>query len=361
MTGDGTEASPYVVTSVADFMQLDGKGGYAVLANDIDFAPAGLGDSYTSISTAGESGGGLIFDGQGHSIKNFYQKTSGNGGLFSSFYGTFKNCKIVDAYILATGSGNVGILTSSFVTTYNTVTHTVSDVTITGLINATGSANVGGMAGTMTHLVTLTNCKVVVNINATSNRAGGFVGDSGYKSNYHYLTFKNCISACRINGGIYVGGYIGFASTNGKFTFDECISQCDLRGAHYHYGYCNYSSAYYTNCASICSMKNATTAAYGYGESLGKTIQSYSKCVFDNCSQVYGICGRGTLVQSYSACSMKNMPEDAAAYGLGSSCTIDISYYDADIFTATEGGDDGAVSTTELKSADWLREQGWAI
>lgn len=354
MTGDGTQSNPYTVASVADFAELNGKSGYVVMTADIDFNSAGGRENFSSVVCSDS----IYFDGQGHIIRNFYQKTSGDGGLFKNFKGTFKNCRVLDAYILSTGFiCYVGII-SNYITTGSAF----SDVTITGIIDAVNeSCNTGGFAGTAENNIEFTDCKSVLNIQA-SQYAGGFLGNFYYSANGKNVIFKNCVSACRIYRGKTVGGYIGEAYTNDKFTFDNCISQCYFRGAKTQSGFTNAtSSAYATfiNCASICTMTRAEYA-YGIAYSINNCIQSYSKCIFDSCKKTFGI-GNGTINQSYAACTLKNVPEGAENYGLIRDGSIYISYYDSDIFAATEGGTYGAATTEQLKSAEWLREKGWAI
>lgn len=348
MTGSGTADNPYTVASVADFRALDDKSGYVVMTDDVDFNSAGGRVSFAPIICSNT----IHFDGQGHIIRNFYQETSGDGGLFKYFTGDFKNCRILDAYILAIGGGNIGIISNSI-----SLGSSFSNVTITGMINATsGSCNTGGFGGKADKNITFTDCKSVLNIQA-QNYAGGFLGTYIYNANGGNTSFKNCISACRIYKGSHVSGYIGYASTNDDFDFNGCISQCDFRGGTKHSGFMIGRLATYTNCASICTMTGASYA-YGISDSLKKCIQSYSKCIFDGCKNTYGI-GNGPKNQSYAACTLKNVPDNAVNYGLGSGDNY-ISYYDGEIFADTEGSD-GAVTTAQLKSADWLREQGWAI
>ena len=349
MTGDGTQSNPYTVASVSDFRALDDKNGYVVMTDDVDFNSSGGRESFSSVACSGA----VYFDGQGHIIRNFYQETSGDGGLFKKFKGTFENCRISDAYILSTGSGYVGIITNSV-----SEGCIFSNVTITGMVNGTsGNSYTGGFGGKADKNITFTDCKSILNIHARYF-AGGFFGDAIYSSSSGYTNFKNCVSACRIYNGKSVGGYIGNASTNSDFYFDGCISQCDFRGGTKQSGFMYNRYAKYTNCASICTMTGASYA-YGITDKARDCIQSYSKCIFDGCMNTYGI-GDGPKNQSYAACTLKNVPEGAANYGLGSGDNY-ISYYDSDIFAATEGGTGGAASTAQLKSAEWLREQGWAI
>lgn len=357
MTGDGTAKNPYTVASVSDFRELDGKSGYVIMTADVDFNSGGK-VSFSPIISGGE----LFFDGKGHKIENFYQETSDYGGLFKNFSGNFENCKILNVYILSTGSGKDNLyLNIGAVSNYICSGSTFSDVTVTGMINATGKyCNTGGFGGISEKGVIITDCRSVMNIQASSGggNAGGFFGSCVYNGTGDYKkTFTNCISACRIYNGSFAGGYIGNENTNDKFDFKDCISQCYFNGGQYQCGFIYGMHSQYINCASICTMVNAVTA-YGITESCINCVQSYSKCTFNGCNYVCGI-GRGTKNQCYAACTLQNAPSSASNYGIGTGTNY-LTYYDSQIF-ADNMGSSGGVTTEQLKSADWLREQGWAI
>ena len=359
MTGDGTAENPYTVASVSDFRELGGKSGYVIMTADVDFNSAGSKVNFSPISIKGS----LYFDGKGHKIENFYQKTSAEGGLFGSFSGTFENCEILNAYILSTGVGtetvyfNVGIISD-----YICSGSVFSNVTVTGMINAVGkNCYTGGFGGTSDGNASFTDCKSVVNIQA-NGYAGGFWGRSVYNSGSEYKKiFTRCISACRIYNGAFAGGYVGQEYSGGKFEYMDCISQCYFQGAKYQCGFGYGDMGTYINCASICTMVGASEYACGISQSNQNCVQSYSKCTFDGCKRVYGI-GDGNKNQCYAACTTQNSPEGAVKYGIGDSRSSNnyLTYYDSDIFDDNMGGSEGA-TTEQLKSADWLREQGWAI
>lgn len=358
MTGDGTAENPYTVASVSDFRELDGKSGYVIMTADVDFNSGGN-VSFSPIISSGE----LFFDGKGHKIENFYQYTSDYGGLFKNFSGTFENCNIENAYILSVGrNNNIGIISN------NISSSDFSNVTVTGMINAIDDyCNTGGFGGISGGNVCLTNCKSIVNIHA-NQYAGGFFGQTvANVSEYTYMKFTNCISACRIYEGDFVGGYSGNSPSRNTIEFHECISQCYLEGSRYMAGFTTSDfSSIYINCASICTMVGASDCAYGISSIMKNCVQSYSKCIFDGCNNVYGI-GYGKKNQCYAACTLQNVPDGAKNRGVGGHSTDEhnyLTYYDSDIFyqNVDESFDDsGGVTTEQLKSADWLREQGWAI
>ena len=115
--------------------------------------------------------------------------------------------------------------------------------------------------------------------------------------------------------------------------------------------------------ASICNLKGSSNScvlgglAYYFNHGVTVT-QSYAKCTISNALNAQGLDGN-IITQSYSACAYENV---TTVYGLSAvgSPTVTSSFYDKDI--APDAVDTVYGATTEnLKSASWLREQGWAI
>ena len=82
MTGTGTQADPYIITSVADLYSMETLGGAAVyfeLGADIDFNGTPYAENFSPIPLKC-----LSFDGKGHSITNiFVSDSSSNSNLFT--------------------------------------------------------------------------------------------------------------------------------------------------------------------------------------------------------------------------------------------------------------------------------------
>lgn len=178
--GSGTEADPYIITTIAQMQTLATKmnnttnhehfvGVHFALGNDLDFS----GETFTTIAT----GAGVkyyfsgTFDGRGHTISgiNFDSGTSGRRGIFG----------------LVRNGGTVKNLT-------------LKSSTIKG-----GDAT-GGIVGRLMAGCLVENCHVESDVTVTGiNYAGGVVG-------YNLGgTIRACSSAANVSGSYYIGGITG--------------------------------------------------------------------------------------------------------------------------------------------------------
>ena len=366
MTGDGTKLNPYTVGSVEDLAELSGKSGYVIITNDIDFASIGK-QSFGGITT----GGDMYIDGQGHTINNFFQHNSVGAtqcGLFKGkFNGTVKDLNITNAYIVdSVGARNIGIFASQ---SSNCI---FTNVDISGAILGTKSSIAASFVGYANFPLGNTpiifrNCKANVNINNT-NSAGGFIAyvTSENLNSGGYVLFENSISACKLDA-VNAGGFISSATNNRHLYFYDCVSQCSITTESYGAGFVAVGATdanIAANCVSICNIEgnsNSNLSGIFYASNSrasGKIVQSYAKCTISNALNAQGL-GGNVITQSYSACAYENV---TTVYGLSAagSPTVTSSFYDKDI--APDAVDTVYGATTEnLKSASWLREQGWAI
>lgn len=376
MTGSGTAENPYIVEGEADFRELDGKSGYIVICADINFNASGGRESFDGVSLGGE----VFIDGGGHTISNFYQELTSvypNGGLFSgTFTGVLKNLNIENAYILGTSSlsgvsGSAGVIAPKCGKCY------ISGVNITGAVNISSSnETVGGFFGENESLdgtgymneydITIEYSKSNINI-YNQYFSGGFIG-SAKEGNY---IFNYDVAACKIfRNGSRASGYVAHANTGKHIaTYLNCVSQCDIESvsdgsmAHGFYSGYDYGKRYFTNCASICTMKctydSTISRASGFGEA-ASIFQCYSICTFDNYYKSYGLSGScSRIAQSYAVCSVTN-PETGEHYGITGSGTVKNSFFDITALPSAQDAERGA-TTEQLKNAEWLRGQGWAI
>ena len=159
-----------------------------VLTADIDFGgatidPINLGQK-------------LIFDGQGHTIKNAVittdSTTENEAGLFVGNYCGFTNLKLDNIHVTGSNVGNstVGVLSGS-------CNKAISNVTIT-------------------------------NSSATNGKyTGGVVG-------YGYTSITNCSAVnCTVKGGYKLGGLIGYICASGGNTADvtgNTLTDCTVDG-----------------------------------------------------------------------------------------------------------------------------------
>ncbi len=242
--GDGSEANPYIISSVESFRamnsqlynnNLDGlKGKYFKQVADLDFAgeefmPLGLYylseyGNYVSYKFQGH------YDGGGHTVRNitFDCDASQNVGFISQMEseGTLKNLNFSNVNFTVTG-GNVGIALGSYVTTEAIARTPLSGINVLACnIEANGDAIVGGIAGIVATkdvtsvsapILTIEGCTTQATTIDASYRAGGLVGAVAnvainhstavcdFKVNDSYTTDKRCA------GGLV--GTVGFNDT----------------------------------------------------------------------------------------------------------------------------------------------------
>ena len=198
LTGDGTELTPYIVSSADEWKAVCEKNNYGSLtahiklSNNIDL-------SATKFYSANLKGS---LDGDGYTISGLTKP------LFNGLNGaTVKNLAIVGANITGDNSKNVGILAN---TTSNSAT--IQNCYVSGTV--IGSSNgVGGFIGDVQNTTTFTNCAADVTItnNRTSSRsgAGGFVGCVSSKN---LVTISYCYTTGTvISKARGAGGFVGAA------------------------------------------------------------------------------------------------------------------------------------------------------
>lgn len=202
LSGKGTEAEPFVITTLDDLIlfrdsvnagetKYNAPGVYVALDADIDMAGTDWSVNIGDDCNATFDG---IFDGKGHTISNLTAtetaaKTDGYvcTGLFGAIYGSavIKNL-------------------------------TIKNVTInTGDFTGNNAAAVVGFAYSCTGSVE--NVKVTGDIKINAKNVTGTGAIVGYDY-YGKLTVKDCSvkgnNGSYIKGAAYVGGVIGYASTN---------------------------------------------------------------------------------------------------------------------------------------------------
>ncbi|WP_242620223.1 PKD domain-containing protein [Shewanella maritima] len=180
--------------------------GYELTA-DLDFDENGNGDltddSYWNAGagfTRIERFSGTL-DGNGHSISNLTinKASSDRTALFRIINGvTIKNLSLLDANV--TGRTEAGILAAK---TEFTNTSYFENITITGSL--TGVKEMGALVGDFSQTGEISNVHIGVDITATGDSVGGFLGYVTYPINIENSSFKGSIT-----GDEEVGGFIGY-------------------------------------------------------------------------------------------------------------------------------------------------------
>lgn len=360
MTGDGTQSNPYTVASVSDFSELNGKSGYVIMTADIDFNSTGGKESFDGIKIGGE----MHFDGQGYTINNFYQEITDAhpyGGLFQGvFYGSIKNVKVLNAYVLNVSNPDkhyAAILAAKIKSTE------FEKVEVSGVVSSlSNNSYVSGFAALVPeraeseqeYTISFRGCKATVDI-IKGGYAGGYI--AYHNSGDGCVTrFEDCVGAFRFFRQYYsTCGYV-YARSPGKITFNRCICQIktdennDMRGLVYCGGIAENTAS---NCAILVDVENVKSF-YGF-DCLSMVVQSYIKGVAYGTYKFIG--ADCNCLQSYIAVTAAGFTDikcfSSSSYAL-------LSFYDSNLMpnSATTYG---AATTEQLKSAEWLREQGWAI
>lgn len=180
--GDGSEASPYIIATNADFRSMrdrmkDDVTTYFRLENDFDMFQMGWYPLNTTNVGNSYDGGYAKFinlDGNNHIITNF--KPAANE-LYNSFFGVLagevRNLGFANAEVTSAGEG-AGVLASVIGSTEYSGTTVLESCYFAGDVN--GYGYLGGIAGAAEGNVQISNCYANVNVNGTGSAQGGIVG-----------------------------------------------------------------------------------------------------------------------------------------------------------------------------------------
>lgn len=184
LPGEGSEVSPYVISSSDDWNALakyvtDNKdtfeGKFVKLSGDIDFTGVDLQPLWANNVTYLQG----HFDGNGHVVKGLSMKPA---GTYMGLFGT----------IGANG--------------------TVANVTVAGVCDAT-SVTTGGLAGRL--YGTISNCVNEMNVSSNKPAVGGFVGRA-----FKGARLVDCVNKGTVSGTTNIGGIVG--TTEAGVLFERC-------------------------------------------------------------------------------------------------------------------------------------------
>jgi hypothetical protein len=191
--GDGTEESPYQISSVEQLKEI-GKGlnKHYILMEDITFEDAVY---WFPIGTTAAPFTGSL-DGDGHTIKNLLIDSPFD---YAAFFGVTSNAKIKNLNfdnVNVKGQNYVAAIIASALA--NSV---IENCTVSGVI--TGTTNTGGLVGISTGTGVIRNCSIVGKVNGGAT-TGGLVGQ-----NTGAATYEKCAVIGSVAGTGNVGGFIG--------------------------------------------------------------------------------------------------------------------------------------------------------
>ena len=293
MTGTGTEADPYKLSSQADLALLSGanyagyvgQNVYFELANDISMSGA-----FTPIGTSTYKFNGK-FDGRNHVITGLTttDNTINGQALFShaTAGASIKNIVFEGASIK--GKERVAVLlgTGTGASVSNPVI--IDNVIVRNSIVDASGYNVGSIAGYGAEggAIVISNCKVIKSTTKSSgDGVGSIAGVGAYNGN---AQISNClVDSCqtRSTSGGYVGSIAGYGAVDGNAFLS--VTDCTAR-----------------NC--IVQTSGAVGSIAGVGAYYGNARAEFVRCHAENCyvqggSHVGGIAGYGTYGAATVTC-----------------------------------------------------------
>lgn len=224
--GNGTEGSPYLIKTANDLAVLsecvgenrnDYATAYYALTGDIDFATISYGFSPIGDEAAPFAG---VFDGKGHTIKNF--SYNGRGFQYAALFGNttagqLRNVNFENVNVTSSGEyiGSLVALNGSL----------VDNVNVQGTI--TGAAQIaGGIAGQSTNYIS--NSTFKGNVSSIGD-VGGIVGDA-------FASIKKCSTECNLvlNGfsslNHMLGGIVGSIMFTTAVNREAYVVDCNTSG-----------------------------------------------------------------------------------------------------------------------------------
>ena len=213
--GNGTEASPYLISSLDDLKMLSDSNHhynrYFKLTQDIDASPTRTWFQGKGFSPIGKSGlpfqGG--FDGNNHSISNLFinRDLDSYNGLFSSMKsGYIRDLTLVNSY--TNGYSRLGTLVG-YMGSYDNEIPEVSGIVLIGC-KVNGREEVGGLVGNLLR-GRIEDCSCSDTVTAAWSRAGGLVGFI-HQDNDSWV--RRCSVNTILSGKYSVGGLAGYSNVS---------------------------------------------------------------------------------------------------------------------------------------------------
>ena len=257
--GDGTAASPYLVTQGnMRYVFADLAGNYQLTEN-VDLTGTG---NWAPIGQTGAASFTGTFDGDGYTIKGLTIEAASatqSYGMFGMISGTVKNLGLVDVNINVDQAAGVSIV-GGFAGQINTI-GSVENCYVTG--NISGNDSVGGIAGINNG--TVTNSYANGNVSG-NHQVGGIVG----QNNIGTANVRNSYFIGNVIGNEYVGGIVG---NNNNGTVTNCYTKGIVRGASSVGGIVGSGSGgAITNCVALnSSIERTSVSLTSFGRVRGST------------------------------------------------------------------------------------------
>lgn len=288
---EGSQSNPFTVGSVDDLKGLYAKfafdvPNYVKMVKDIDMQGVTSWTPICNSRTLAEIPE-VHFDGQNHTVSNFAPTsiTAGTGGDQASFfgvlYGSCKNLNFTNAALNVTDKSTVGIVAGfSGYEGKNGVVTKFENVHVSGTVNA--KKVVSGFVANSCNTEFL-NCSADVDVTASDNHVGGFVGRSSGDTSFEGCHASGDVSNTKSNGRFTAGFYGGDEAYPVRLSFKKCYATGDVKGSYQtaaFVGYVKGGSCEITNCYATGNI-----SAYGnskqYGGILG--VNNGTPVTITNC------------------------------------------------------------------------------
>lgn len=208
LEGEGTEANPYKISTVADLEELANIDPttyhWYILENDIDMTGVTWTPPYT------KTVGCIHFDGNKHVIKNLTSSVA-YASLFGQFDGSIKNLGLEGINCVAAGQWDPAGAFAAYA-------GNVEEATIEGCyaIGKVGGYYAGGIIGGTKVGATIRNCYASVNTSSTTY-AGGLCACVNYitgdEGGTNKLTVEYAYADGMVESASYAGGILGANQT----------------------------------------------------------------------------------------------------------------------------------------------------
>ena len=216
LSGNGTNASPYILKTPEDIEQMpellvDGQTTWFELGADIDMASVIGWDPLNILAPYGKA---VNFDGKGHTISNFTCES----GIYPSFFGvlngTVKDVTFENAQIK--GSGKTGVIAGYCGTNIGSndapqyIKGDISGVTVKNS-SVEADSYAGGIFGQVYCPSLISDCHVInTSISSSGERVGGLIGQMGVSNFSVGAVVKECTAEnVTAEAQKNVGGLIG--------------------------------------------------------------------------------------------------------------------------------------------------------
>ncbi len=354
MTGSGTQADPYVLTTCQHVQDMQNNlSAYYELGSDIDCSETSSWNSGYGFDPIGDNTNQFTghFDGKGYVISDLYinrpsesyvalfgytsSATVQNVGLenvnvtgsdsTSGLVGrNYSSSTITNSYVTGdiTGNDYVGGLVGwnnnySSIVDSNTNTNIFGSDHIGGLVgwnysstitnsyaigNTTGDYIVGGLVG-QNDSSTITNSYATGDVTSSSNDVGGFIG-----KNTNSSTVTDSYSTGNVSGVERVGGFVG-QNNGSSSTIENCYSSSSATGSDSSLGgFAGYNdgSATIKNVYAVGSVNQTGGGSSFTGRLVGKQYATLTNSYYwsgstcTNCGATYGT-AEATLANFYAS------------------------------------------------------------